>query len=178
MIQLQYSSATGSFQNKVFWSDSSITSSYVVLTLTSSFAGDYSVIQGDIVSNKANNINGGWVLFEISSSNVPTQSGYYEANIYEGCIDQPVVWNEANVKWNEAKKRWNDWAIGCLQKVIWSQATDKWNEVEDAWNNYKESSAGIEELITQERIFVSGSDYDTLDVYEYQEQGYYTVYNG
>jgi len=177
MIQLQYSEVTSSFQNKVFWSDTQFTGSTVILALTSSFEGDYSTIGGDVVSNKSSNI-GGWVQFTVSSSDVPTTSGFYEANIYEGCVDEPVRWNNAVDVWNTVKETWEDWAIGCLIPAVWNTTATKWNEVNAAWENYLVSEAGITQLIVTDRVFVSGSDYDPTYKYENQELSYYSVYNG
>lgn len=149
MIQLQYSSTTGSLQNKTIWSDSSITASLLQLDLTSSFSGPYKSITSDIVSNTTNNINGGWILFSFSSSQSPTASGYYEGNIYAVETGIAVKWNTAN---------------------------EAWNTVAQKWNNYKLTLKG--DFITQERVFVSGSDYEPEYTYEFDEMGYYTVYNG
>lgn len=178
MIQLQYSSDTGSAQNKVFWTDNYISGSTLILSLTSSFSGDYSEVGGNIISNKTSDGIGGWVQFQISSSNAPTASGFYEGNIYKGCVDEAVKWINANVTWSLADEHWNDWAIGCLIPVLWNEATQKWNNVSDTWNNYLESNAGTSDLLTTERVFVSGSDYDVIFDYEYQDLAYYTVYNG
>ena len=178
MIQLQYSTDTGSFQNKVFWTGNYISGSTLILSLTSSFVGNYSEVGADIISNKTSAVLGGWVQFSISASAVPTASGFYEGNIYEGCVDVPVKWINADLNWIDTKERWNDWAIGCLEPVVWNQATQKWNDVTDAWNNYLENTAGTSDLLSTERIFVSGSDFDAEYKYENQELAYYNVYDG
>ena len=149
MIQLQYD--TGSIENKAFWANQYYTGSELMLTLTSSFAGNYSKTNVYVVQNNTNATEeNGWVVFNISGSNVPTQSGHYTANIY-------------------------DRISGSL--ITWATATDIWNTVSQVWSEYSsDESAG--ELLATERVFVTGSDYDQQYKYENNELAYYSVYNG
>ena len=151
MIQLQYAS-TGSTE-KVIWSDLTnppFTGSVITMALTSSFEGNYSAIDGAVVSNTSNAYNGGWVLFNVSSSLIPTASGFYDADIF---------------------------IAGLVEPEIWETATDVWQTISEIWEDYQNRGV-IGEKITTERVFVSGSDYDEQYKYENQELSYYSVYNG
>lgn len=150
MIQLQYQS-TGSSE-KVIWSDLNppFTGSTMTMALTSSFEGNYDAIDVDVVSNTSNALNGGWILFNVSSSLIPTASGFYNADIF---------------------------IAGLVEPEIWETATDVWQTISEIWEDYQ--NRGVTgEKITTERVFVSGSDYDEQYKYENQELSYYSVYNG
>jgi hypothetical protein len=149
MIQLQYE-PTGS-SSQAIWSDlqPQVTASSLSIALTSSFEGNYKSINVNVSSNKSN-AYGGWILFNVSSSAVPTASGHYTADIYEGGLSTPAIWN---------------------------QTSDVWNTITQTWSNYQISGL-VGRLITTERVFVSGSDYNAIDTYENQELAYYNVYNG
>ncbi len=149
MIQLQYD--TGSIENKAFWANQYYTGSELMFTLTSSFAGNYSKTNVYVNQNNTSATEqNGWIIFNISGSNVPTQSGHYEANIY-------------------------DRISGSI--ITWATATDIWNTISQVWSEYSsDESAG--ELLATERVFVTGSDYDQQYKYENNELAYYSVYNG
>ena len=149
MIQLQYD--TGSIENKAFWANQYYTGSELMLTLTSSFAGNYSKTNVYVNQNNTNATEqNGWIIFDISGSNVPTQSGHYEANIYNRISGSVITW---------------------------ATATDIWNTISQVWSEYSsDESAG--ELLATERVFVTGSDYDEQYKYQNSELAYYNVYNG
>ena len=149
MIQLQYD--TGSIENKAFWANQYYTGSELMFTLTSSFAGNYSKTNVYVNQNNTSATEqNGWIIFNISGSNVPTQSGHYEANIY-------------------------DRISGSI--ITWATADDIWNTISQVWCEYSsDESAG--ELLATEKVFVTGSDYDQQYKYENNELAYYSVYNG
>ena len=151
MIQLQYGT-TSSLENVAFWSNQYFTGSTLLFSLTSSFAGNESSPTVYVVQNNTNATeNNGWILFNISGSDVPTNSGHYEANIYNRVTGSAITW---------------------------ATATDIWNTIQQQWDEYSSAeSAG--ELLATERVFVTGSDYQ--EQYKYNtanELAYYAVYNG
>lgn len=176
MIQLQYE-PSGSVSRAIF-SDLQppTTASQFTIALTSSFEGEYSEINVDVTSNKSNAYNGGWVLFDVSNNDVPIKSGHYTANIYEGITIQGETWANATEIWGQATDTWANYIQGGVQ-ATWAQATQTWGETEVNWISYILPSV-LGRLITTERVFVSGSDFDTIDTYENQELAYYNVYNG
>ena len=149
MIQLQYD--TGSIDTKAFWANQDYTGSELLFTLTSSFAGNESSPTVYVVQNNTNATeNNGWILFNISGSDVPTNSGHYEANIYNRITGSAITWETA---------------------------TDIWNTIQQQWDEYSSAeSAG--ELLATERVFVTGSDYDEQYKYENNELAFFNVYNG
>ena len=150
MIQLQYQS-TGSSE-KVIWSDLNppFSGSVMTMALTSSFEGNYDAIDVDVVSNTSNALNGGWILFNVSSSLIPTSSGFYTADVF---------------------------IAGLVEPQVWQTAADVWETISQVWEDYQNNGV-IGEKITTERVFVLGSDYDEQYKYENQELSYYSVYNG
>lgn len=176
MIQLQYES-TGSSTRAIF-SDLQppVTASQLTLALTSSFEGEYSTIDLDVSSNKSNAYNGGWILFNISSSDVPTKSGHYTANIYEGITITGETWANATEIWSQATDTWGNYIQDGIP-ATWAQASQTWGETEENWVSYILPSV-LGRLIATERVFVSGSDFDSVSTYENQELAYYNVYNG
>lgn len=150
MIQLQYGT-TSSLENKAFWSNQYFTGSTLLFTLTSSFAGPESSKTVYINQNNTNTTeNNGWILFDISGSDVPANSGHYTANIYNRITGSAIVWETA---------------------------TDIWNTIQQQWDEYSAAeTAG--ELLATERVFVTGSDYDEQYKYENNELAFFNVYNG
>jgi len=150
MIQLQYGT-TSSLENKAFWSNQYFTGSTLLFTLTSSFAGPESSKTIYINQNNTNATeNNGWILFEISGSDVPANSGHYEANIYNRVLGSAITWETA---------------------------TDVWNTIQQQWDEYSTTeTAG--DLLATERVFVTGSDYDEQYKYENNELAFFNVYNG
>ncbi len=148
MIQLQYASGS-EIQNKTVYLNTQYTGSLLKLYLTDSFSGDVTPIDATIISNKTSKY-GGWVLYEIESKYVPTNSGQYDANIYELEISGSDIWIDATSTWT--------------------------NETSD-WINY---SAGqtVGKLLESDRALVSGSDYDPVYKHQFEEESNFTVYNG
>ncbi len=150
MIQLQYGT-TSSLENKAFWSNQYFTGSTLLFTLTSSFAGPESSKTIYINQNNTNATeNNGWILFEISGSDVPANSGHYEANIYNRVLGSAITWETA---------------------------TDVWNTIQQQWDEYSTTEAAGD-LLATERVFVTGSDYDEQYKYENNELAFFNVYNG
>lgn len=176
MIQLQYE-PSGSVSRAIFSDlEPPMTASQLTMTLTSSFEGNYSEINVDVTSNKSNAYNGGWVLFNVSNNDVPTKSGHYTANIYEGIQIIGETWATATEIWSQATDTWGNYIQGGVQ-ATWIQATQTWGETAENWVSYILPST-IGRLVATERIFVSGSDFDSISTYENQELAYYNVYNG
>lgn len=150
MIQLQYGT-TSSLENKAFWSNQYFTGSTLLFTLTSSFAGPESSKTVYINQNNTNTTeDNGWILFDISGSDVPSNSGHYEANIYNRITGSAITWETA---------------------------TDIWNTIQQQWDEYSAAEAAGE-LLATERVFVTGSDYDEQYKYENNELAFFNVYNG
>lgn len=149
MIQLQY--VTGSNFDKAFWSNQYYTGSEIYLALTSSFVGNYSRASATVVQNNTvEDENNGWVVFNISGSQIPTQSGHYTANIYDKITGSVLTW---------------------------ATAPDIWNTISQTWLEYSSDDTSGD-LLAEERVFVTGSDYNEQYKYENNELAYYTVYNG
>ena len=150
MIQLQYGTTSG-LENKAFWGNQYFTGSTLLFTLTSSFAGPESSKTVYINQNNTNTTeNNGWILFDISGSDVPANSGHYTANIYNRITGSAIVWETA---------------------------TDIWNTIQQQWDEYS-SAETAGELLATERVFVTGSDYDEQYKYENNELAFFNVYNG
>ena len=150
MIQLQYGT-TSSLENVAFWSNQYFTGSTLLFSLTSSFAGPESSPTVYVIQNNTNlTENNGWILFNVSGSDVPPNSRHYTSNIYNRVTGSAVVWETA---------------------------TDIWNTIQQQWDEYSaaESAGG---LLATERVFVTGSDWDEQYKYQNNELAFYNVYNG
>jgi len=148
MIQLEYTSS--GFASVAFFTETETSASTGVIQLINDISGEESNVSGSIVSNKVYPDFGGWILLSITSSGIPTESGQYTANIYE---------------------------TGELQ-VTWGTAFKTWGAVASEWQYYATESNAKINLLDEDRAIVSGSDYDSLGVYSYQDNSDYTVYNG
>lgn len=150
MIRLR---ATSSIQNNnAFWynATSSYTTSSVALSLTSSYSGEKFQPIFATVSSAKRQPFGSWILFNVSGSLIPTASGQYEVNIYDVEESDPLIWGTYDVKFGDSQERWGS-------------AID-------------EQAGSI--LLANDRVFISGSDYDNITRYKYQDQPVYKVYNG
>tara|TARA_R110000796_G_scaffold67409_2_gene154481 strand:- start:1745 stop:2272 length:528 start_codon:yes stop_codon:yes gene_type:complete len=175
MLQLNYSSS--GIENHAVYIDSNYTGSEVQIYLSSSFSGDITGFKSDITSNKTNEY-GGWILLEVDKIDVPTKSGQYDCNIYQlepGSSDG--TWLGAKLKWTEVTETWYDYNIYVGIGYTWSEAPDTWIQVTDTWRNYGPKEV-IGSLLAYERVLVSGSDYDTINKYNFKDKSNYTVYNG
>lgn len=149
MLQLIYSSS--GITNPAIYLDTNYTGSTVKMYLTSSFTGDATAITGDIISNKTKP-DGGWILVEIDKNSLPNKSGQYDANIYA----------------REGEGTGGD---------TWIEATSKWTEVTQTWADYSPGEQ-IGAFLAFERAIVSGSDYDAINKYSFEDESNFTVYNG
>jgi len=179
MIKLKYSSSLDYYNNSAVFSDEYVSSSLgsVIIDLTSSISTYRGTITGSIFSNKTG-YTGGWLLIASSGSNAPTASGHYDANIYEAKLPEPLIytgsWAATTSSWVEALFEWD----GNIGNEYWSNTTTIWNETQETWAGIKAQILTRAELIAQERVFVTGSDYNEEYKYENQELAYYNVYDG
>lgn len=148
MIQLEYTSSGA--KEIAFFTETQTSASTAVIQLINDISGIESNVSGNIVSNKVLDDFGGWILLSVTSSGIPTESGQYTAKIYE---------------------------TGELQ-VTWGTAFKAWGAVKSEWGYYTTESDAKINLLDEDRAIVSGSDYDTIEVYSYQDNSYYNVYNG
>ena len=148
MLQFNKSQITNT---NAVWPDVDITSSIglqVVLEFTQSYDESVTLTEADIINNPG--INGQqYIIFQISGSNVPTPSGQYTVNVWEGDI-QPFIWGQVAITWGDIQAKWND-----------TEAVSK------------------TKLLSTERAYVSGSNEQTIIQYvSPDENGTYTTYNG
>ena len=144
--------STGSFTNtNTFWTEVDYQGSVVSVFLTSSFSGqsNSAPIFSSIYSNKFNGY-GSWVLIQTLGDLIPTASGQYTVNIFGATTGNQLTWGEAATKF--------------------SQETSTWGNVE--------GSTVTNQLLAQDRAYISGSDYDDFSIYNYRDNPVYAVYNG
>ena len=149
MIKLKYSSSLDYYNNSAVFSDEYVSSSLESVAID--LTSSISTYRGTITGNIFSNktgYTGGWLLIASSGSNAPTASGHYDANIWEIQEDD----------------------------ITWVSASGIWDQIELTWANYKETT--YKKLISTERVFVTGSDYNEEYKYENQELAYYNVYDG
>jgi hypothetical protein len=100
--------------NQVIYSDVPTTGSLVIIDFTSSYDhnlssnyNEFFPLTSSIISNKTRG-DGGWLSFEVSSSQVPTSSGQFTSNVYEVGQAQvvPAIWNRIDVPWNTVPYTW------------------------------------------------------------------------
>ena len=91
---------------------------------------------------------GGWIIIETPTNTVPTGSGQYSLNIYGG---NPIAatWGNFDTKWKNADQTFDE-AITLLTG----------------------------NLLSNERGFITGSDFKEWILYNFQNNAIYTVYNG
>ena len=135
--------------NPAVYLDAHYTGSQVRFYVTSSFTGDVTQITTDIISNKTKP-DGGWILVEMNRSSIPTKSGQYFTNIY-GLVTGAAA--------------------------VWATTTDAWEDISDSWLTYSEGTT-LGDKVADDRVIVSGSDYDDSYKYEFEDNSNYTVYNG
>lgn len=150
MLQFQYS---GSGTKTVAqFLDERYDETQVRYQFTSSYSGQRTQLDADVTSNTTNNVLGGWLLLESLNNLIPSSSGQYDLNIYK--VTRPV----ANPEW------------------IYAQ--DTWIQENEKWASYSGSGVIIGDLLTTNRAFVSGSDYDPIYKYEFEDEPIYSVYDG
>lgn len=148
MIQLTYASGS-EVTNKAVWVGFNYTGSRLKLYLTSSFTGDVTGIDADIISSKTTPY-GGWLLYEIPRNEIPSNSGQYDINIYE---------------------------LEISGSNIWIDASSTWTNTTSDWENYSAAQV-IGEHLDQDRVIVSGSDYDPVYDHRFNDESNFYVYNG
>lgn len=148
MIQLEYKSS--GTKTLVFFTETETSESTATLTVTNDVTGIATDIEGDILSNRVLADFGGWISLGITSSDIPTESGQYTADIY---------------------------STGELQ-VTWGNAFKAWTTVQSEWINYVTESDAKISLLNEDRALVSGSDYDTISTYSEEDIANFNVYNG
>ena len=67
---------------------------------------------------------------------------------------------------------------GNIGRAYWRNTKTIWNETTASWVDIDSERLRKGTEITQERVFVSGSDYDEEYKYEQEELAYYNVYDG
>lgn len=149
MLQFNKSQATNT---NAVWPDVEITSSVgsqIVLELTQSYDNSVSTIEADIINSPG--VEGQqYLVFQISGSQVPSPSGQYTVNLYEGDL-VPATWGET--------------------AQLWSVITNKWSDDTPVVVKTK--------LLSTERAYVSGSNEQNITQYvSSNEDGTYTTYNG
>lgn len=150
MLQFNYS---GSGTKTVAqWSDEKYTDTTVTYIFTSSFSGQRTQFDATITSNTTKDTLGGWLLIQNQNKFVPQESGQYILNIYQ------VASGSGNPEW--------------------IYAIDAWSNENETWEDYQGATSQVGDLITTNRAFVSGSDFDTIYKYSYQDEPIYSVYNG
>ena len=115
------------------------------------FTSSYSGHSKSIVADViSNKFNGygGWVVIETDVNQIPTASGQYELDFYS-IVTEQATWGSYLLQWINAD-------------VTFGDATN--------------FSAG--NLLSQERGFITGSDFDTWTPYNFQNNAIYNVYNG
>ena len=146
---LQLIHSSSGITNPAVYIDSHYTGSQVRFFVTSSFTGDVTTITTDVISNKTKP-DGGWILVEMNRSSIPTKSGQYFTNIYGLITGAPAVW---------------------------ATTTEAWEDISDSWVSYSAGTA-LDRKLTDDRVIVSGSDYDTEYKYSFEDKSNFTVYNG
>jgi hypothetical protein len=91
---------------------------------------------------------GGWILIETNTDLIPTSSGQYSLNIYGGNSGQ----------------------------ATWGSYLKQWKEADVTFGNATGITQGT--LLSNERGFVTGSDFKEWILYNFQNNAIYTVYNG
>lgn len=150
MLQLYYESGSTQTTSTALWTDQYVTSNRtkVAVALTSSYSGYTSSYSASISSNTTYPSGGGWIIFQSPKNSVPSSSGQYLADVYlVSDGDNSLIWNLANVKWSEANFTWLD-------------STLFGNKISD-----------------NERAMVSGSDYDNIYKYEFEDNAIFNVYD-
>lgn len=146
---IQFQYSSSGDSTKAIYASTQYSGSYVKVQLTSSFTGNVTTFDSDVTSNKSTSY-GGWLLLAIPNNSLPTASGQYSVNIYG--------------------------AVGGGLGASWIQAQTTWNTTVQTWLDYDpEVLTGI---LTEDRAMVSGSDYDTITKYQFEDESNFTVYNG
>ena len=145
---IRFQATSSLINSNTFWTDGRYTGSFIGLNLTSSFSGEKTLVLADVVSAKYNG-QGSWILFKTSGSLLPTSSGQYDLNVY-GAASTDAKWGNIKTQFGSEDQTW-----GTVQ-----------------------SNTVSNQFLTEDRVYISGSDYDTITNYNYQDNPVYQVYNG
>lgn len=150
MLQFNYSNSTNS---NAFWVDLSSLPlaglNLIALEFTSSYSGQKSTTFADLTSTKFGEY-GGWILIDSVGSELPSKSGQYDVNIFQADTGSAATWGNYSFTWGGSDQTYANATV----------------------------SAKTGSLLATERGFVSGSDFDTISKYEYQDEPVYSVYDG
>lgn len=145
---IRFRATSSILNNNTLWTDSNYTGSVIALNLTSSYSGKKNQVFADVISVKYNGI-GSWILFTTSGSELPDESGQYDIKIF-GAEGAQDTWGSITTQFGATDKIWGDVS--------------------------NERSTGT--LLSDDRAFISGSDYDDITKYNYQDKPVYSVYDG
>lgn len=146
---IQFDKSKASNEN-AFWADSSsFPNATVAFVLTSSYSGQSQVVYGTRI-NKYLTDYGGWVITRVPGASVPSVSGLYEAKIYRVSVGDQATWGNYTFTFGESKDTFGDAAITQI----------------------------VGDVVSEDLVFISGSDYDPVVDYNYEDQAIFTVYNG
>lgn len=149
MLQFNKSQA---LNTNAIWPDVEITSSVgaqLVLEFTQSYDNSVTAAEGNVINNPG--VNGQqYIVVQLTGSKVPSPSGQYEVNVYEGDLVEAT--------WVETAQ-------------LWSAINTKWSSDDPVVIKTK--------FLTNERAYVSGSNEQNITQYvSSNEDGTYTTYNG
>lgn len=150
MLQFQYSSSGTTTVAQ--WIDEAYSNNAVFYQFTSSFSGKRTQIDADVVSNTSQDTLGGWITLRNQNSDIPQASGQYTLNIYQ--------------------------TLSGSGNPEWIYASDAWTNENETWGTYSGVARGLGDLLTTNRAFVSGSDFDVITKYQYEDEPIYSVYDG
>lgn len=150
MLQFNYSDSSNV---NTFWVDLGSLPfaglNQIALEFTSSYSGKKTTTFSDITSTKFGEY-GGWILIDTIGSEVPSNSGQYDLNIFQADTGSAATWGSYSFTWGGSSQTYAN----------------------------ASTAAKTGSLLTTERGFVSGSDFDTIKKYEYQDEPVYSVYDG
>lgn len=123
------------------------TSSFTDLALV--YSQSYDLSNGTMPFS-VDNIKGQYYIGGVSGSDIPSPSGQYNIDIYQGIAGNPLIWNTTATTWATTDKTWNFSGFSATGSILRSI-----------------------------RAYVSGSnDVSFTDYVSPNELGTYTTYNG
>ena len=150
MLHFQYS---GSGTKTVAqWIDERYSETKVRYLFTSSFSGQRTTLDATVTSNTSKDTLGGWLLLQNDNNQLPSASGQYTLNIHK--------------------------VISGSGQPEWIYALEAWTDETETWADYQGVTDQLGDLLTTNRAFVSGSDFDPIYKYSYQDEPIYSVYDG
>lgn len=136
--------------DNAIWADSgSFPNATVAFVLTSSFSGQDQIVYGTRLTNYLTDY-GGWVITRVPGTAVPSVSGLYEAKVFRVSVGEQATWGDYSFTFGDSPDQWNDAPVSQI----------------------------VGDVISEDLVFVSGSDYDPVVDYNYEDQAIFTVYNG